>query len=553
VDPRQLAAALGEVERAVEERGLRAVGFLTYEAGGAFGLPVRSGSGLPLLWFGLHAAVEEVGPPELTGPGSSVEWAPALDLGAYSRAVRRIQDHIAAGDTYQVNFTFPLRGRLADDPWDLFAAGAAVQRAAHAAYLDLGRLVVASLSPELFFRLDGDRLNTRPMKGTAARGPTPARDDGQAEWLRGSEKNRAENLMIVDMVRNDLGRVASVGSVLTRSLFDVERYPTLLQMTSSVEARSAAPLAAIVAALFPCASVTGAPKHRTMELIADLEPEPRGLYTGAVGFLSPGRRASFAVAIRTVVVDREAGDARYGVGSGIVADSVAEEEYAECLLKARVLSERPFRLLETLRYTPDEGYWLLEEHLARLAASARHFGADSRIVERSRAALRDAASAFRAPRRVRLLVDLDGRPEVESTALPEAQAVRLALAPRPVDRDLPWLYHKTTRREAYDEVRRAAPEADDVVLWNDRGEVTETTTANVVVDLPEGPCTPPVECGLLPGTFRARLIAEGAIRERVLRLEDLGRGRIRLVNAVRGWQDGLLMTRDVAPGDVRPR
>ena len=285
-------------------------------------------------------------------PVRSGPWEPALDASVHARALATLQERIAWGDTYQVNFTFPLRARLAADPWAFFSSLFHTQRPRYAAYLDTGRFAIASVSPELFFDWRGDRLRTRPMKGTAPRGGSAREDDAQARALAASEKDRAENLMIVDMLRNDLGRVAVPGSVSVSELFAVERYPTLLQMTSSVEARTTAGLPEIMAALFPCASVTGAPKVRTMEIIAQTEQAPRGVYTGAIGYVGPGRRASFNVAIRTVVVDRESGESCYGVGSGVVADSSAAGEYAECLLKARILSETPFRLLETMRWTP---------------------------------------------------------------------------------------------------------------------------------------------------------------------------------------------------------
>ncbi len=355
--------------------------------------------------------------------------------------------------------------------------------------------------------------------------------------------------MIVDMLRNDLGRVALPGSVSVSELFAVERYPTLLQMTSSVEARTTAGLPEIMAALFPCASVTGAPKVRTMEIIAQTEQAPRGVYTGAIGCVGPGRRARFNVAIRTVVVDRESGESCYGVGSGVVADSSAAGEYAECLLKARILSETPFRLLETMRWTPHEGFYLGEAHLDRLMASAAFFGGDvSRpAVE---AELQAWSGRLEKPSRVRLLVDLDGHVELETSpldaggqvwnlespfAVQDLAPVPVALAKTPVDETSPWLYHKTTRREVYDRALRDWPDVDDVILWNSRGEITESCRANVVLDLGQGWVTPPVACGLLAGTLRARLLELGHVREQVVQLADLETAhRVFLLNSVRG-------------------
>ncbi|MBX7250885.1 MAG: aminodeoxychorismate synthase component I [Candidatus Promineofilum sp.] len=375
----EVAPALRAVEAAVDGEGLFAAGYLAYEAAAAFGLSAHppAADGPPLLWFGLFRRREEVGPPAQSPAHRFGPWQAPLDFPAYAAALDAIKAAIARGDTYQANYTFPLRADFDGDPWALFAALSAAQWADYGAYLDLGRFVICSASPELFFHLDGDRILSRPMKGTAPRGLTTAGDRAQIDWLRRSEKNRAENVMIVDMIRNDLGRVAQVGSVAVPDLFAVERYPTLLQMTSTVTARTDAALSDILAAAFPCASITGAPKKRTMELLRVLESQPRGVYTGAIGAILPGRRAQFNVAIRTVVLDRARGAAVYGVGSGIVWDSDAAAEFEECRLKTRVLSvppARPFRLLESLCWTPAAGYALREAHLRRLADSAEYFG-----------------------------------------------------------------------------------------------------------------------------------------------------------------------------------
>jgi para-aminobenzoate synthetase/4-amino-4-deoxychorismate lyase len=547
--------ALREVDAAARD-GLWAAGFLAYEAAAAFGLAVRAPqAGLPLLWFGLYReAVPSHAPAASAGASTVGPWEPTLDASRYASAVAALQERIAWGDTYQVNFTFPLRARFAADPWAYFATLVQAQRSRHAAYLDTGRFAVCSVSPELFFDGDDDRLRTRPMKGTAPRGRTAEEDEACATALAASEKDRAENLMIVDMLRNDLGRVAEPGTVRVSDLFAVERYPTLLQMTSSVEARTEAPLPEILAALFPCASVTGAPKVRTMEIIAETETTARGVYTGAIGWVGPSRRASFNVAIRTVVVDRDSGEAVYGVGSGVVADSTAGAEYAECLLKARVLSETPFRLLETLRWTPEDGFFLGPAHVDRLMASAAFFGGDV-----SRAHIESELAGLEArldtPSRVRLLVDLDGRVELEAQggqvlnceSPPESpftiqDLTPVALASSPVDEASPWLFHKTTRREVYDRALAERPDVDDVLLWNSRGEVTEGCRSNVVLDLGDGLITPPISCGLLAGTFRAHLLASGQVRQQVVRVGDLSRAsRLFLVNSVRGWRRARLV------------
>ncbi len=526
--PDEVIPALQAVETAVNQHGLTAAGFIAYEAAAAHGLAVHAPlPDLPLLWFGLYEhveilddwAAEWVDPPSsasyTTGP-----WQPALDRAAHATIIRRIKDYLARGHSYQVNHTFPLQAAFAGDPWPFFVDLATAQQGEHAAFIDTGRFAVCSASPELFFQLDGERLTTQPMKGTAARGRTLAEDEARMADLRQSVKNRAENLMIVDMLRNDLGRVAETGSVAVPRLFAVERYPTLLQMTSTVTARTRASVVEILASLFPCASITGAPKVRTMQIIRELEPQPRGVYTGAIGWIGPKRRARFNVAIRTALIDRERRRASYGVGGGVVWDSDAGDEYAECLLKARVLTARQpqFQLLESLLWEPGDGYFLLETHLARLADTAIYFKVplDRPAVE---ARLSELATTLNAASKIRLLVNRNGAFTLEVVTLTQETSpppVRIGLAKTPVDSNSIWLYHKTSRREAYAAARASRPDCDEVILWNEHGELTEASTANLVLDLDGERFTPPVTSGLLAGTFRDWLLAAGHIRERIL-------------------------------------
>ena len=546
-------ALIGEVRRQTEA-GRVAVGWIAYEAAPAFdtALVVRPPGPVPLAWFALFAGAVAVGPPEIQSPAPfRPAWAGAPSPSIYRRAVAHIHEHIAAGDTYQVNYTYRLRAPWRGDPRARFAALARAQRSRFAAYLDAGRFAVLSASPELCFRREGDLVTCRPMKGTAPRGLTAAQDRLQAAELRASEKERAENVMIVDMVRNDLGRIARTGTVRVPRLWDVERYPTLWQMTSTVTAETAAPLDELLGALFPSASITGAPKVRTMRIIAETERTPRGIYTGCVGVLGPGKAGWMNVAIRTLVVDRRRRTAEYGTGSGIVWDGRAEAEYAECRTKTLVLggSPPPFRLLETLAWVPGEGLLLLERHLRRIGDSAAYFGFacdEGALHER----LAEATRGLRRPHRVRLLLDERGGIEVvlaplRLSAVPLAdapprragRALRVAFAREPVNLRDPFLYHKTTRREAYERALAARPGCDDVLLWNERGEVTESTIANVVLRDAEGLWTPPVDSGLLGGTFRAHLLERGAIRERVLTLGDVrAASALWLVNSVRGWR-----------------
>ena len=590
LEARQVEAvlpALREAEALVNAHGLYAAGFLSYEASPAFdpSFRVRADSGdFPLLWFGLFAPPEVVAGPEPATMDLGGEWNPSVTRAEYAAAIDCVQAHIARGDTYQVNYTFRLRRAFDGDDWALFGALAQAQQAAYPAYVDVGRYAICSVSPELFFARQGRQVTARPMKGTAPRGRWSAEDRAQAAWLRGSEKNRAENVMIVDMLRNDLGRVAEVGSVRVPRLFEVERYPTVWQMTSTVTAETGASTTDLLAALFPCASITGAPKTRTTQLIAELEREPRRIYTGCVGFMGPGQRAQFNVAIRTVLVDRARGQAEYGVGGGIVWDSNAADEYEECRNKARVLSEpRPkFALFETLLWSPETaGYWLLDYHLRRLEKSAEYFGFAVRPGE-ARARLEALGQTLTGQAyRVRLQVEADGevgvstermegrvrlvagrgysslagvgeqrsggagergrggeeaRDEAAGEREGDEQVLRLQLAPVPVNPNQRWLFHKTTRRQVYDAARAACPGADDVLLWNEQGEVTETTIANVVARLGGRLVTPPLSCGLLPGTLRAWLLDQGQVIEQVIRLDELAGCELYRINALRGWQ-----------------
>jgi para-aminobenzoate synthetase/4-amino-4-deoxychorismate lyase len=377
------------------------------------------------------------------------------------------------------------------------------------------------------------------MKGTVERGRTLVEDRSKAEWLYHSEKNRAENVMIVDMIRNDMGRVSTIGSVEVPTLFDVERYPTLWQMTSTVTSHTEASLAQIMAALFPCASITGAPKVSTMGIIAELETSPRGVYTGCIGYLAPDRQAQFNVAIRTVVVDRDAGFAEFGVGGGVVWDSGTDSEYAESLTKAKILFERrpAFQLLESLLWSPDEGFYLLEQHLERLAASATYFGFEIDVDALS-ARLGEAISSYpQEPQKVRLLLERNGHICLEAAPLGEVRSLTVAVAEAPVSSENVFLYHKTTNRTAYEVAKASRPGNDEVLLWNEREELTEATTANIVVKLAGELLTPPVSCGLLAGVFRGRLLAEGNVQEQVISLSDLERCQeIYLINSVRKWR-----------------
>jgi para-aminobenzoate synthetase/4-amino-4-deoxychorismate lyase len=555
-EPDEVAGVLDEVERRTSA-GAWAFGFVAYEA--AAGLdPVLTTrepvDGLPLAWFGITA-----GPRDATAlhpcPGGwpAGSWAPEWDERRHRAAVREVRSRIAAGETYQCNLTTRLTRAADGDPEELYRDLALAQRGAYNAYLDTGRFVVASASPELFFELDDDRILMRPMKGTAARGRTVAEDEQIVTRLRSSPKERAENVMIVDLVRNDLARVAVTGSVTVPRLLHAERFETVHQLTSDVTARLRPDvgLTGIFRALFPCGSVTGAPKARTMELIQDVEDSSRGVYCGAIGVVAPPGapfRARFSVAIRTVLIDREHGNATYGTGGGITWGSRPAAEYTELLAKARVLDAHPreFHLLETMRY--EAGHLRSRDaHLARIAASAAYFGFrfDPAAVRTSL----DARLAGAGDARVRLRCYRDGTVgvDVEDLPHPTTAPVRLAIDPTPVDTTACWPHHKTSLREPYTARLARHPSADDVVLVNERGEVTESCTANLAVRLDGHWWTPPLDSGCLPGIERARLVADGVLHERVLRPADLHRAEdLALVNSLRGRRPAKLAGRTAA-------
>lgn len=533
---------LTEIADRVERDGVYAAGFVSYEAAPAFdgALRVHAATETPLLWFGLYRQPVPVRP-AMDGVYRIGRWHTGLAAPTFQRRVETIKAHIATGATYQVNYTFPLRARFTGSAPAFFRELVDAQQCRYGAYVDSGRFAVCSASPELFFRLDGTTVTTQPMKGTAARLPERNADRAQADALRASVKNRAENVMIVDMIRNDLGRIAHLGSVTVDRLFDVDPYPTLHQMTSTVSAETTASIPDLFRALFPCASITGAPKVRTMQLINELETHARGVYTGAIGFIAPNRQAQFNVAIRTVVIDREQQTARYDVGSGIVWDSDPAAEYEECLLKAQVLTRRrpAFDLLESLRYDPASGYALLERHLTRLSESAAYFGIPLDLAT-VQARLAEVAGPLTALTKVRLLVAPTGAIHATTTPIDAGPTeLRLSLAAEPVDADTVFLYHKTTYRPMYDRALASRPECDDVILWNQRGDLTETAYGNLVLDLDGALVTPPVDAGLLPGTLRAHLLDAGVLTERWLTRDDLAAARaVWRINSVRGWQPG---------------
>ena len=555
--PEEVEGALDEVSAGLA-RGLHAAGFFSYELGYCLepklkGLLPRDRR-VPLFWIGLFGApraLDDALTRAWLDKNGGAERAKISDLTLswtreqYTQAFDKVEEFIAAGDVYQINLTLKFHFAFEGDAVALYAALRRKQRVAYGAVIGAPGFNVLSLSPELFFRREGKHMSTRPMKGTAPRGRTPREDARLKTWLAMDEKQRAENLMIVDLLRNDLGRVAKIGSVEVTDLFTVETYRSVHQMTSgiSAELRSDMGLKDMLRALFPCGSVTGAPKVRAMEIIHELEPAPRGVYTGAIGHITPSGDAQFNVAIRTVVLDADGGE--MGIGSGIVADSKANSEFEECLLKAQFLTrpDAPFALIETIRYERGTGFHLLERHLARLQTSAAYFGYPFAREDVLQALDREAALVETPVAMLRFLLAEDGTITVTSTAiqLPTKNTVwRFVISDQRLDEKDPFFYHKTTRRQFYDremERQKALTGCDEVVFLNKKGELTEGTRTNLFVELDGRLFTPALTCGLLPGTLREELLdlPRAAASEAVLSPQDLlGAERIYLGNSVRG-------------------
>jgi para-aminobenzoate synthetase/4-amino-4-deoxychorismate lyase len=560
--PEEVPALLSEIE-AETAAGRYAAGYLAYEAGFPFvDLPAPAHPE-PVAWFGVYDAPTPLAPVEveqgladLDGEGCAHDVTFSVPRSDYVSAVERIRRHIEDGDVYQINYTAPVRFRLSGDPRVLYRRLRQRQHVPYGAYLNSGPRQILSLSPELFVRRRGDRVVTRPMKGTIRRGRTLEEDRGLRDQLAGDTKNRAENLMIVDLLRNDLSVCCRPGTVAVPELYATELYDSVTQMTSTVEGRLRPDrgTADLLRALFPCGSVTGAPKRRAMRLIRTLEPEPRGVYCGAIGVLGP-ETADLSVAIRTLVLEGERGT--MGVGSGIVWDSAPAAEYEECELKTRFLTpaassaqiedpDADHRLIETMRF---DGVRLplLDRHAARLARSAEYFGYpfdEARFRDRvDRAVLGTDPETML---KVRATLDRWGRLTATTSPLEERDEDpwRLIVASERADRTDPFFFHKTTHRGVYRRTRAAAREAgaDEAILRNQDGEVTEGTYTSIFVQSGEALLTPPVECGLLAGVYRDYVLeVEARAEEAVLTLEDLrAADALYCCNALRGWHRAVL-------------
>jgi len=554
--PEEVPEALKRIEDGVAG-GLHAAGFFAYELGYVLEpklsalMPEKRN--VPLIWIGLYKAPAEMTSAEVehwlathTRSGSfhftdvKLGWDEAQYLERFTEVIEKIR----AGDIYQLNLTFKARFKLSGSPLTFFLDLRQKQRVAYGGIVDTGEVTVLSASPELFIEQEGRTVFTRPMKGTAPRAGTLEADALARKQLSEDVKQRAENLMIVDLMRNDIGRIAEIGSVEVTDLFTVETYKTLHQMTSGVRAtlKKGVGVAELMRGIFPPGSVIGAPKIHAQELIRQLESEPRGVYCGAVGYISPEGRALLNVAIRTAVIFRNA-DGEMGIGSGVVFDSQGSKEYAECLLKMKFLTDpvKRFELIETMLFDPAAGgFVLLDRHIERLATSARYFAYvyDELVVRR---ALDDAVVGKSGRLRVRLLLAEGGDVTVTTTPLPPADAnaiMRFAVSASRIDSSDLFLFHKTTRRELYDREWQEYSErlgTDEVVYLNERGELAEGSRTTIFIERDGELLTPPLSAGLLPGTLRAELLAEGKARDPQLRLADLeSADAVFLGNSVRG-------------------
>ncbi|MFE4896334.1 aminodeoxychorismate synthase component I [Peribacillus butanolivorans] len=527
-----------KVQAAIEQ-GYYAAGYVSYEAAPAFekSFKVKEGAKMPLLWFGIFEKPEEF-PGKITGSFQLNDWESETDSHTYHSGFQTIKAEIEKGNTYQVNYTMRLQSMFEGDDFAFYDRLKRAQRSNYSAYLNIGTHRILSASPELFFRWEDGQLITRPMKGTVKRGITVKTDQANADWLACSEKNQAENLMIVDLLRNDLGMIAEQGSVQVPKLKEIEKYPTVWQMTSTITAKTKpkTTIIDIFKALFPCGSITGAPKIKTMEIITELENSPREVYCGAIGFITPECEAVFNVPIRTVVIEKETGKAEYGVGGGITWDSVLLEEYDEAFLKAKLLSEeRPtYQLLESIKLE-DGQYFLLDEHIDRMMQSAGYFDYQFSETELRNKLQKYADSHYDSMQKVRVLLFENGDFEVSGQIIKTMEAeISAIIAESPISTENPFLYHKTTNREVYEKFQTRHPEFYDVLLWNEQGYITEFTNGNVVVKINGDLFTPPVESGLLAGTFRQELLRKKEIKEKLITKADLHNAEeIWFINSVR--------------------
>ena len=529
------------------------VGFISYEAAPAFddALKTQVPSSFPLIWMAQFDKKEKIQLPEPTQK-DDLDWSLSMPEEEYLNRFEKLQEYIHRGDTYQVNYSIRQESKFtSSNAYDLFLKMAS--SAKYGAYIDLPNFSISSASPELFFELENNTIRSKPMKGTIKRGLTQQEDLQLRQMLQNSQKDRSENVMIVDMIRNDLSKIAEIGSVHTPQLFEVEKHPTVWQMTSTVEAKTQAGIVEILRALYPCASITGAPKANTMRIIRQLEDSPRGLYTGSIGLIEPNGNMQFNVAIRTAVVDKKQQCIRYGMGGGITSKSSGKKEWKECLLKTKIIRQKAhnqdFKILETMLLGSSKKIFLREQHLQRMEASAAYFDYpfDANAIHEALDEVQK--KAFQSNKKLRLLLSKNGSFELqihEEKPLDSAPlALSCVIAQHPIDKNNPFYYHKTTVRSIYDEPLAANAAYDDVLLWNEAKAITEFCYGNIVLFDGQNYWTPPANAGLLAGTYRAYLLQKGILKEKIIHLADLPNAQaIYRINSVKRWQVVHLATRD---------
>jgi len=496
---------------------------------------------LPLICFGLFKDYKTEITLESNNHESAeaIEWEIATNQTHYEIHLKYIKDQIKLGNTYQVNYTLRKHSKCIANPYGFFLEK--VKDAPYAAFIESDEHTIISTSPELFFKLSDESLICKPMKGTSKRGRTLNEDIALMTELKNSEKDKAENIMITDMLRNDMGKISDTGSVKVLSEFDIEKYPTVWQMTSSVKSQTRASITAIFEALFPCASLTGAPKVSSMKIISEIEDQPREIYTGAIGYIAPNNEAQFSVPIRTILSNKKIDRSVYGTGSGIVWDSEWEKEWDECQNKSAILSvsHQNFELFETMRWDSNRGIFLEELHLNRLKDSAEFYSfkfSHEKINDKLHDYLKNLEPE--SEKIIRLFLAKDGETRLTTSAYKEHNKDKsqlISLAMQPVDSDDLSLYHKTTIRGIYEDATGENPDCDDVLLWNEDGHITESTISNIIFKKDSEYFTPPISCGLLGGTYRTHLINQGHLVERIIPKTEINLySEIYLINSVRG-------------------
>lgn len=529
-----------KVEKALQN-GYYIAGYVSYEA--CFGIHLdhlneHITSSMPLVWFGVFK--------EPTTVQRNVQltynvgnWKVTETEAVYKEKFRTIIEKMRENDIDQINYTIPFHTRFFGDSYSYYEDLKQNQQGAYSAYLHIGKRQILSISPELFFELNDNTIKVKPMKGTIHRGKTYEEDLELKEWLATSSKNKNENEMVTNLMKKELEKIVHPSSICVTKPFHIEQYPTLFQMTSTIQGKliESCTITDIFKSLFPSSSISGVPKHRAIQLIRQFETYPRDVYCGAIGFVTPELHSVFNVPIRTVIIDQSKNKAKFQAGGAITLYSNPTEEYAEILTKTKVLKIRePFQLLETIGLINGE-FIAFEEHMKRLRNSAAYFNFTvdvSTICERLFSIKNEYC---RGNWRIRLTVEKNGEYHIEVKELINADnRIVVTLAKEPIDKTNVFHYHKTTNRKMYESHREDAEEVFDVLLWNDQNELTEFTIGNVVVELNGKLYTPPVHCGLLPGTFREKLLKDGIIEEKVIHKDELNNcSKIFLINSVRQW------------------